>query len=180
MKKIFLLLITTIVFSCCTKSDTPFTTTDQLPPETHTGANTVGCLINGQVFLPKAEGINPEVNCFYQLVDGQYFFTMAFKDLRGTDVKTVSVQSSRINLQVGQNYILDKNPTENLDYTGCGGTYRQSTSNKFYTNTLKTGELKITKLDPSNSIISGTFWFDAINSVGEIVEIRQGRFDWRY
>jgi hypothetical protein len=35
-------------------------------------------------------------------------------------------------------------------------------------------------LDLANSIISGTFWFDAINTAGETVEIRQGRFDWNY
>lgn len=63
---------------------------------------------------------------------------------------------------------------------GGGGTFRQNYANKFYTNTIKTGELKIIKLDPANSIISGTFWFDAENTTGEKVEIRQGRFDWRY
>tara|TARA_R110002049_G_scaffold64920_3_gene170773 strand:+ start:16293 stop:16472 length:180 start_codon:yes stop_codon:yes gene_type:complete len=49
-----------------------------------------------------------------------------------------------------------------------------------YTNTLKNGELKITRVDLQNSIISGTFWFDAINTDNEVVEIREGRFDWNY
>ncbi len=41
------------------------------------------------------------------------------------------------------------------------------------------GELKITKLNTQQRIISGTFWFDAILS-GEKIEIREGRFDMRY
>nr|WP_315148777.1 DUF6252 family protein [uncultured Flavobacterium sp.] len=180
MKNLILILFTTFVLSSCDKDGQFFAGKDQLPPETQTGANTVGCLVNGKVFLPKKEGINPEVNCFYQLVKGEYFFTMAFSDLRGIDGKTVSVQTSRINLAVGQVYILNKNPLDNADYTGGGGTFRQNYANKFYTNTIKTGELKIIKLDPANSIISGTFWFDAENTTGEKVEIRQGRFDWRY
>jgi hypothetical protein len=180
MKKLLLLLCTTFLLSSCDRDGQIFAGKDQLPPETQTGANTVGCLVNGKVFLPKAQGINPEVNCFYQLVDNKYFFTMAFSDLRGSDVKTVSVQTSRINLAVGQVYILNKNPLDNADYTGGGGTFRLSSTNKFYTNTTKTGELKIIKLDQTNSIISGTFWFDVINTNGETVEVRQGRFDWRY
>ena len=49
-----------------------------------------------------------------------------------------------------------------------------------YTNSIKKGELTITRVDLQNSIISGTFWFDAINTDNEVVEIREGRFDWNY
>ena len=52
-------------------------------------------------------------------------------------------------------------------------------SNQFYTTNLLNGELKITKLNTQQRIISGTFWFDAILS-GEKIEIREGRFDMRY
>lgn len=52
---------------------------------------------------------------------------------------------------------------------------------KRYTTTPEvTGELTIIKLDFENNIVSGTFWFDAINDDGEIVEIREGRFDMRF
>ena len=52
-------------------------------------------------------------------------------------------------------------------------------SNQFYTTNLLNGELKITKLNTQQRIISGTFWVDAILS-GEKIEIREGRFDMRY
>ena len=161
----------------CSKDNKPFAGNDQLPPETQTGANTVGCLVNGRVFIPHAEGISPEVNCFYQLVNGKYFFTMAFSDLRGSSIETVNLFSAKIDLQMNQIYVLNQgyNPV-----VGGGAEYYKDLSNKFSTNLIKTGELKITKLDSSKSIISGTFWFDATNSAGEKVEIRQGRFDWRY
>ena len=182
MKNLISILIISTILSCCSKDSNVIgnLASDQLPPETQTGANTVGCLVNGKVFLPKAEGINPEVNCFYQLVDGEYYFSMNFADLRGTGFKEVFVQTGKTVLQLNQINSLNKNPIDNGDYTGAGGGYSTSLSNKFYTNTIKTGELKITKLDPANSIISGTFWFDAINATGEVVQIRQGRFDWRY
>ena len=182
MKNLISILIISTILSCCSKDTNVLGNAgnDQLPPETQTGANTVGCLVNGKVFLPKAEGINPEVNCFYQLVNGEYFFTMAFSDMRGAGNLTTSVQTSRVILQVGETYILNKNTIDNGDYTGAGAGYLTSVNNIYRTNSTVTGELKITKLDPSNSIISGIFWFDAKNVIGEIVEIRQGRFDWRY
>lgn len=179
MKKLILLLLTTFTLCCCNKDDNPFSSSDQLPAETQTGANTVGCLVNGEVYLPSQSGINSPVNCFYQLDNGEFFFSLAFADDKNHGPE-VSVGTSKINLQVGQTYILNKNPVDNGDYTGGGGAYRLNSLNKYYTNTLKTGELKITRLDLSNSIISGTFWFNAVNSAGETVQIRSGRFDMHY
>ena len=179
MKNLLLLLIATFTLSSCHKDDNPFSSKDQLPAETQTGANTVGCLINGQVYLPSQSGINSPINCQYEYINNEFFFIMSFSDDKNSG-PNVSVQTLRINLSQGETYILNKNSIDNGDFTGGGGAYRLSSTNKYYTNAIKTGELKITRVDLSNSIISGTFWFDAINSNGEIVQIRSGRFDWNY
>ena len=50
----------------------------------------------------------------------------------------------------------------------------------YSTTSIISGELWLKKLDTINQIVSGTFWFDAINANGGKVEIRQGRFDMRY
>jgi len=42
------------------------------------------------------------------------------------------------------------------------------------------GELVITFFDSEKNIISGTFWFDAVNSEGEVIEVRDGRFDMKH
>ncbi|WP_310558993.1 hypothetical protein, partial [Flavobacterium sp.] len=180
MKNLISILIISTFLSCCSKDTNVIgnPASDQLPPETQTGANTVGCLVNGKVFLPKAEGINPEVNCFYQLVNGEYFFGMAFFDLTNSSSPGVMIQNRKSALIVGQTYILNKNINDNGNFTGSGGNYDPNPSNRFFTNIINSGELKITKLDPANSIISGIFWFDAENAKGEKVQIRQGRFDW--
>ena len=180
MKKLLLLLCTTFLLSSCDKDGQIFAGKDQLPPETQTGANTVGCLVNGKVFLPKKEGINPEVNCFYQLVNGEYYFNMAFSDLTNSSSPGISIQNRKNPLIVGQTYILNKNIVDDGSFNGSGGIYLPHPNNQFYTTTMLTGELKITKLDQVNFIVSGTFWFDAANSAGEVIQIREGRFDWRY
>ncbi len=173
MKNLLLLFVFAFILSSCSNDDD----SDSLPAATTIGANTVGCLVNGKVFLPHQEGISPSVNCFYQFVDGEFYFSMSFSDNRGTSNKTVNVFTKKVELQIGQKYLLNQ-PDGTIQ--GGGGEYRTSQSNQYNTNTIQTGELKITRVDLSNSIISGVFSFDAINSDGEIVQIREGRFDWTY
>ncbi|WP_418651151.1 DUF6252 family protein [Tenacibaculum aestuariivivum] len=63
-------------------------------------------------------------------------------------------------------------------YAGCGFVFSTTNGNFSYTNSQYTGELTITKLDFTNNIVSGKFWFDIEHpTTGEIVEIREGRFD---
>ena len=40
--------------------------------------------------------------------------------------------------------------------------------------------LLLLKIPSGIFFVSTTFWFDAVNAQGEIVEIREGRFDMKY
>lgn len=54
-------------------------------------------------------------------------------------------------------------------------------NNGYYSTTSSIiGELTITYHDFDNAVLSGTFWFDAVNNEEEIIEIREGRFDMEY
>ena len=57
---------------------------------------------------------------------------------------------------------------------------KNGVQNQYSTTPQVVGEMTITKLDFENNIVSGTFWFDAINDEGEIVEVREGRFDMQF
>ena len=49
MKNIFTFLIPALLFAGCKKADkTPINPIDQLPAATQTGANTLGCLVDGK------------------------------------------------------------------------------------------------------------------------------------
>ncbi len=50
----------------------------------------------------------------------------------------------------------------------------------YYTIKGYKGILYFNKVDESAQIISGTFWFDAINSFGDTIKISEGRFDVKY
>lgn len=174
MKRILLLLLTTFTLSFCNiDDDKPKTELEKLPPATQTGANTFGCLLDGKAFLP---GSFPNAtNCFYQLVDGEYYFAMAFGNTNFNAIN-IDVGVGTQKLQIQQNVQYDL--FELSDNNAFGG-YNFGTFNYYTTNT-HTGKLTITKLDEINHIVSGTFWFDVIDNNGVVHQIREGRFDAQY
>lgn len=178
MRKLLPYFAILFVLYSCDKEGFIFSNKKKLPAETRTGANTVGCLVNGKVFLPHGKGGNTGVNCFYQIEEGQHYFSLNFADYSNSKGELVALQTTKIDISEGNVYKLNKTFTIEPDFTGAAGIYEPYFNNSFYTNTIQTGELKITHL--SKSIISGTFWFNAVNSKGEKVEIREGRFDWSY
>ena len=180
MRKILSLFFVLFLFASCDKNGSIFNGEEKLPTASTTGANTVGCLINGKVFLPHQSGINPSVNCFYQIEGGEQYFVMNFADLRNGKNEMVVLMLRKIDVKEDEVYKLNKTFNIAPELTGGLGVYSSEESQLFYTNEIVTGELKITRLDISKSIIAGSFWFDAVNDKGTKVEIREGRFDWNY
>lgn len=174
MKKYTLLLLLPLLFSLsnCKKDDGRKDPIDQLPPATQTGVGTFAALVDGKPFTAD----NPWFNCFYQFMDGEYYFGIQGRNsdemmrtiILGTNAKTISE---------GEIMYL----TENEEGNAWGGgrfNLSDNTTQGSYTNYEYKGELTITKLDFTNNIVSGAFWFDIEHPVtGERVKIREGRFD---
>ncbi|CAM1334565.1 hypothetical protein [Tenacibaculum aestuariivivum] len=75
MKNIFYIIILIATLSCCKNDDD--NNTEALPPATQTGAGTFACKVNGQSFIDTSGGY---FNCFYQFIDGKYFFSVSGND----------------------------------------------------------------------------------------------------
>jgi hypothetical protein len=176
MRKLVFLLTISLTLSCCNSDDdnNAQNPIDQLPPETQTGENTFGCLLDGEVFIPGG-GTNP-LDSVYQFVNGGYYFSVqGNKRDSENNLLTISIGVLNIELTQGTTYQL----LENEDGNATARFLISTLSN--YTSSNNSGELTITKLDTENQIVSGTFWFDVIHPLtGEIVEIREGRFDMQY
>lgn len=174
VKKIIFLLVITMSLACCNDDDniTPTIPVLQLPPETQIGANTFGCLIDGEVFKPGLT--NNSYNCFYQLVDNEYYFLVTANNSNSNITKGVFVGTEKKTISQGQTLNLFERTDGN-----AWATYFLNTD-PYTTNTLNTGELKITKLDFTNNIVSGTFWYDIQDNLGGIHRIREGRFDMQF
>jgi len=177
-----LLLILTCFCSSSCKKDKNKNPVDQLPPETQTGANTFGCLVDGKAFIPKGSPLGgPIKKAAYQFVNGSYYFVIAGSDRSNPeDFSVVQLRSDSLQLSVGS-YLLSF--FDSSGYLGGGVTFSKISqpSIRYFTNQVQTGELIIKKLDEIDQIVSGTFWFNAIDTAtGKILQIREGRFDMPY
>lgn len=102
MKKLHFLLITALILlSSCHKDDDPIAPIDQLPPATQTGAGTFGCLVNGEPFIDNSGSFN----CFYQFVDGGYYFGIG-GDAKVNSLVTIGIGTYDKALVEGQAYLL--------------------------------------------------------------------------
>ena len=155
---------------------------DKIPPETHTGENTFGCLLDGQIFTPKRGLYSSGRDCFYQHI---YQGTNGFVFLvngsqRNGRITSIGVGFDSLALIEGKKY--------NLLELGRGNAYgsfryqpiEYSNIENYSTSIANTGELVITKLDEVKQIVSGTFWFNVVKKNGDTVHITQGRFDMKY
>lgn len=171
MKNLLLLLVTIFTLNSCeSDNNKPKTELEKLPPATQTGRNTAGCLVNGQAMIRK--GFSSKFNCFYQ---DQLNFSLGYSMVINNVNKHINVTSLNQQFTEGQTYQLKE------DSPGSKwGRYAIDASIIYTTTDIVTGELKITHHNYNKAIISGTFWFDAVNQYGEKVEVREGRFDAHY
>lgn len=148
---------------------------DILPPKTQCGANTFGCLVNGEVWVPEFD----KYQMYTQRVHAEY--GKEFFHIQGNKI----IEKDTIYESV----IIEFN--KDITSTGIypiGELWSDSTTGRFLrinkgvnykTKQKNSGELHITKFDRENFIISGTFWFTAVNQFGDTVKVTDGRFDVR-
>jgi len=169
-------------FASCRKHK-PSNPVDQLPPATQTGANTFGCLINGQAFLPKGPSLGPILQCAYQYLNTDYskgfFFQLSAgddsnsSDVTGIGIYTDSLEIGKMDFQLGAN----KPGNAYGLYTRIN---LSGINMNLYTNNNLPGQLTITKFDEISQIVSGTFWFSVIKNPGDTLKITDGRFDMQF
>jgi len=175
-----ILLSGSLFFSSCKKHVVkPVDQLSLLPPATQTGAGTFGCLVNGQAFIPKDRSIieGPLLQCNYILLNGGYYFQLVLVNSVNGLVTGMRVGTDSLAIAQGQNYHLITSGMGNADAAyNLTGTENRS----YVTSSSVSGILTITKLDPVNQIVSGTFYFKAINAPGDTVNVTNGRFDMPY
>src|SRR6187401_1438492 len=104
MKNITLMLLMLFSIIGCGKDDSsiPVSELDKLPPATQIGANRIGCLLDGKAFMPGY--YNNSRNCFYQYVNGGYYFVVAFNnnDYDNDIFRGFSVNTNGLAISQGQ------------------------------------------------------------------------------
>ncbi len=155
--------------SCCKDENE-----ETLPPETQTGANTFGCLVNGAVW--RNEGLAPFPGSNLNVsVSRSQFVIGASKITNNIDqILFIKIYSP---ISVGK-----------YDLNNASAGFNDVGDNCYYqTDSMSSmGTLEITKFDTVNYIVSGIFNFKAIKltaSTGNCdstINVTEGRFDIKY
>ena len=184
--KLFLLFLAAVICiapSCKKSNPAPVDPLSQLPPATQTGANTFGCLVNGQAFLPSSNFSSGQTpyQCNYIYTNGGYNFFVAGSnsDNTGGSITEIALSTTLLPISQGQTLTL-----QNYNTAGqaCGEYAFITGGILLYSTTPRvSGQLYISKLDPVNQIVSGTFSFKAVNSTKpDTIHVTDGRFDMKY
>ncbi len=178
LKMNLIIPLSIILMSSCKKDKL------ELPGVTETGANTFGCMVNGQVMVadysniyapktgPKATFTGPDAN------NNASFSIGGSHTISDGSIISVGFSIDSINYVVGKTYTFILNDSKKSGF-GIGGYDKIGASGGdiFYnTNAVVTGSVTLKIV--SNTIIAGTFYFNAVNSTGDTVKITNGRFDW--
>lgn len=166
---LFLILPLWLLGSCEDDDDnTPTNPIDQLPPATQTGANTFGCLVNGELFVVKNTSL---LTAIYQ---GNILQLGAYYKTDNQDKGIIIWLDTEI--ETGTTYVLNEN-ISNIAYfkdfiSGC---------TDYQTFTPNSGTITINSFNQNQFIISGTFEFEVSSpNCQENINITNGRFDLQY
>ena len=167
---------------------------DGLPPETKTGANTFGCLIDGKLLIPRS-GNNSVVFPLSgaNLWRGYPELSFDYYELEVIDYKSPKSASLMFHMHnlvyhgLGTYTIDESNGMSNIDgldhhYMHCIVYDSKTNSYQKYVSYQNSGTFTITKLitNPTNgTVISGTFSCKVrnINNPNDEIEITKGQFD---
>ncbi|WP_264566038.1 DUF6252 family protein [Flavobacterium sp. N3904] len=144
------------------------------------GQGGISSRIDGSIVKPKGGGIYGNIHClFAQDSNGQDYFTIGYSNDKNNTYKSIRIVALNINyltMAAGRVFDLatEKNSESYAEYTLTSDNFNED---RYKTNSIQKGELKILFYDKDRRIITGTFWFDAINSDGKIVKVTAGRFD---
>lgn len=173
LRFLFLIVVTSFLFSCSADDES----IDMLPPKTRTGEQTLGFKINGETYILNGTGTNlPRV--YYQEMNGKYFLTIGADFIKDDQHKTIQIVGQDLKQLEEKAYVLEEREASKI----WAGYYEGSSDvpYSFFTTNEVTGNLIITKLDQEKFIISGEFYFTALNEDGNLIKIRDGRFDLNY
>ena len=162
-------LLWVLANSC--KKDAP---EEQLPPATQTGANTFGCLVNGQAWTPQGYNGRSNYSVYYDPTYRKGTLNVATYRYIGNgpnDYQIIGFFSD--SLKRTGNYpltIIGHQEASFIDHiSGC----EFHSSDAHY----RRGNLTITRLDLQAGIVSGTFSFTLHKPGCDSVRVTDGRFD---
>ncbi|MEI7502469.1 MAG: DUF6252 family protein [Paludibacter sp.] len=169
IQQISIMILFTMLVSGCKDYGPPIPT--KLPDVTNIGANTFGCYIENEIYIPEYRRITFEMPgpvLFYFPILPKYILSISTSRIvnKRDPFKDASVKFSIENVRDTGMFNLNDGVVE---YEGIN----------YYTDSINYGKINITNVDSVKKIISGTFYFKAKDQYSDkIITITNGRFDF--
>lgn len=181
MRRLFLSAALLLLTQCSRCKDDPdpqpkLAPAPQLPAETQTGANTFGCLVNGQVWSASPAYFSPTLTAHYTAVPGQEELTVSASNYRTPIRQTIYFRLRGIN-QVGRFLLTGGRPR----YVEFADDSPNVTCVEYDTlNSVQAGVIDITRLDRVQRVVAGRFSFTLRRAGCPDVQATDGRFDLKF
>ena len=171
-----LLFILTCSLSQCLKGNEPVPEPG-LPPITQTGENTIGCLINGQVWKTIGDIIDAPVYYYKDSIS----FTVR-RDSNYEDKFETFYMDLTVPIMENSTYRLNDNK---IGYTRYANNYErcdfEGGSYGVFNHMGSDGEIFISKIDTNKRFVSGTFAITFPRGKDcDTIKLTEGRFDLHY
>ena len=152
----------------------------QLPPATQTGANTFGCLLNGQPWTPSGNYGPPNFRLTYD--PGYHNGTLQIKAYRFAGVNNNIYQiltfgATHVSQPGAYSFALGGE--NGVIYMDTGQAAPCNQYSYFSSLTYQSGTLVITRFDLAQHVIAGTFSFKLFRPGCDTLRFTQGRFDYK-
>ena len=180
MPRIYLLGILLLLAAC--SKDAPEA---GLPPATQTGANTGGCLVNGERFVATGWGGSLLSNSIPSLSGGFFYDSLYYLHINGVYKGQNTTLTLFCRSQKPGSYLLNQN-TVTVDQGGIGTRVRNhaafsvdNNAGAYVTDARYTGQITLSSASRASGVSSGTFEFTAVNQSDptKTVTVTSGRFD---
>jgi hypothetical protein len=144
-----------------------------LPPETATGANTFGCILNGQPWKT-TPNVSGQMRTLIAQPDNGGLLNI-YATHKGTDnSRWEGIQFFSVNFYGTGKFPISKHLDNRFSFEDMAkNIYINSKSD----DVKESGELIITTFDTNKGILAGRFWFRLEREDGTVYEAKDGRFD---
>ena len=163
----------------CHKSDPDPTPASQLPAATQTGANTFGCLVNGQAFTPKGNNGTSNLVLLYSPNSNGASINILTYRIDGKREQSINLFCGPVTQ--AKTFSLDIPATEGAASYGDDSLPQAC---NYYTGgnapVYRKGKLTLSRIDPSAGVAAGTFEFTTTKPGCDTIKVTQGRFDIKF
>ena len=171
MKSILFASFAALFLSSCKKE------VSELPPATQTGAHTFGAKIDGEFWVPQGFGPVPANDILEGNMNGDDIMIRA-SNFSSSPTETEFVIRLK---DISAPGTYQFNTTVAHPSNAASYVYfvkrRLTPENEWITSATSTGSVTITRVDPVNLIVSGTFQCTLTAANGETITVTDGRFD---